>query len=59
MKQIGFERVPTKGAVTKFRKRMDADFNRFFGDLIDYTTDCMNFDDLERYKVVLPTFRTS
>ena len=55
MKLIGFEKVPTKGAVTKFRKRMDADFNRFFGDLIDYTTDCMNFDDLERYKVVLFT----
>jgi len=55
MKLIGFEKVPKKGAVTKFRKRMNVDFNRFFGDLIDYTTDCMNFDDLERYKVVLFT----
>jgi hypothetical protein len=35
MKLIGFEKVPTKGAVTKFRKRMDTDFNRFFGDFID------------------------
>jgi hypothetical protein len=55
MKLIGFEKVPTKGAVTKFRKRMNADFNRFFGVFIDYTTGCMNFDDLERYKVVLFT----
>jgi hypothetical protein len=55
MKRIGFEKVPTKGAVTKFKKRMDADFNRFFGDFIDYTTDCMDFDDLDRYTVVLFT----
>ena len=27
MKQIGLETVPTKGAVTKFRQRMDTDFN--------------------------------
>jgi hypothetical protein len=26
----GFEEVPTKGAVTKFRQRMGTDFNRFF-----------------------------
>jgi hypothetical protein len=55
MKLIGFEKVPTKGAVTKFRKRMDTDFNRFFGDFIDYTTDCLDFDDLDRYTVVLFT----
>jgi len=53
MKLIGFEKVPTKGAVTKFKKRMGADFDRFFGDLIAYISDCMNFDDLEIYQVVL------
>lgn len=30
MKLMGFEKVPTKGTVTKFRDRMGADFNRFF-----------------------------
>ncbi|NQE06452.1 hypothetical protein C5S32_11335 [ANME-1 cluster archaeon GoMg1] len=30
MKLMGFEKVPTKGTVTKFRERMGADFNRFF-----------------------------
>jgi hypothetical protein len=55
MKLIGFEKVPTKGTVTKFRDRMGADFNRFFGDLIAHITDCMNFEDLERYQVVLFT----
>ena len=55
MKLIDFEKVPTKGAVTKFRKRMDTDFNRVFDDFIDYTTDCLDFDDLDRYKVVLFT----
>jgi len=29
MKLMGLEKVPTKGAVTKFRERMSADFNRF------------------------------
>ena len=29
----GFEEVPTKGAVTKFRQRMGTDFNRFFNTL--------------------------
>jgi hypothetical protein len=55
MKLIGFEKVPTKGTLTKFRDRMGADFNRFFGDLIAHITDCMNFEDLERYQVVLFT----
>ena len=36
MKQIGLENVPTKGAVTKFRKRMGTDFNRILGLLIAY-----------------------
>jgi len=55
MKLMGLEKVPTKGAVTKFRERMGADFNRFFGDLIAHITDCMNFDDLERHHVILFT----
>jgi uncharacterized protein with GYD domain len=55
MKLMGLEKVPTKGTVTKFRGRMGADFNRFFGDLIAHITDCMNFEDLERYQVVLFT----
>lgn len=50
-----FEHVPAKGTVTKFRERMGADFNRFFGDLIAYITDCMDFADLERYQVILFT----
>ncbi|RJS81146.1 hypothetical protein CW713_06650 [Methanophagales archaeon] len=29
MKLMGLEKVPTKWAVTKFRERMGADFNRF------------------------------
>jgi len=28
MKRRGFEKVPTKGAVTMFRQRMGTDFNR-------------------------------
>ncbi|MFV9676431.1 MAG: hypothetical protein ACNYVW_02090, partial [Methanosarcinales archaeon] len=53
--QIGLENVPTKGAVTKFRKRMGTDFNRILGLLIAYIHDCMNFDDLDRFHVVLFT----
>ena len=55
MELMGLEKVPTKGTVTKFRERMGADFNRLFGDLIAHITDCMNFEDLERYQVVLFT----
>lgn len=35
MKLIGFEKVSTKGAVTKFRKRMGADFSSIFGDFAE------------------------
>ena len=52
MKLIGFEQVPTKGTVTKFRTRMGADFNRLFGDLTAYINDSMNFEDLEQYHVI-------
>jgi len=55
MKRIGFEHVPAKGTVTKFRERMGTDFNRFFGDLITHITDCIDFADLERYQVILFT----
>jgi|GEM_PF-996224 len=55
MKLMGLEHVPTKGTATKFRERMGADFNRFFGDLIAHITYCMNFADMERYQVVLFT----
>ena len=54
-KRMGFEHVPAKGTVTKFRERMGPDFNRFFVDLITYITDCMDFADLERYQVILFT----
>lgn len=55
MKKLGFEKVPAKGTVTKFRERMGADFNRIFGDLIAHITGCMDFADLERYQVILFT----
>jgi len=55
MKQIGLETVPTKGAVTKFKKRMGTEFNRILGLLIAYIHDCMNFESLDRFHVVLFT----
>lgn len=55
MKRIGFEKVPAKGTVTKFRDRMGSDFNRFFGDLIDHVTGCADFGDIKRLHVVLFT----
>ncbi len=39
MELMGFEKAPTKGAVTKFRERMGGDFNRFFCDLIAISPD--------------------
>lgn len=55
MKRLGFEHVPAKGTVTKFKERLGADFNLFFWDLIAHTTDCMDFADRERYQVILFT----
>ena len=46
MNLIGFEKVPTKGAVTKFRKRMGTDFNRFLGDLIAYIPNLTNLKNI-------------
>jgi len=55
MKRIGFEKVPAKGTVTKFRERMGCDFNRFFEDLISCIIDNIDFGDITRFHVVLFT----
>ncbi|MEA1894869.1 MAG: hypothetical protein U9N36_06680 [Euryarchaeota archaeon] len=55
MKRIGFEEVPAKGTVTKFRERVGCDFNRFFEDLISCITDDMDFGNITRFHVVLFT----
>jgi len=55
MKRLGFETVPTKGAVTKYRNRMGDDFNLFFGDLINHIKELIDFHDLQRFHVTLFT----
>ncbi len=55
MKRIGFENVPAKGTVTKFRERMGCDFNRFSGDLISCIINNIDFGNLTRFRVVLFT----
>ena len=52
MKLMGFEKVPSKGTVTKFRMRMGTDFNRLFGNLTAYLSNCMNFEDMEQHHVI-------
>ncbi|MEA1998317.1 MAG: hypothetical protein U9N61_03195, partial [Euryarchaeota archaeon] len=55
MKRIGFEKVPAKGTVTKFRERMGCDFNRFFEELISCIIGNMDFGNITRFHVVLFT----
>ncbi len=55
MNILGFETVPSKGAVTKFKDRMGDDFNIFFGDLINHITELIDFHDLQRFHVTIFT----
>jgi Transposase DDE domain len=55
MNRLGFETVPSKGAVTKFKDRMADDFNLFFSELINHITELIDFHDLQRFHVTLFT----
>jgi hypothetical protein len=55
MNRMGFETVPSKGTITKFQDRMGDDFNLFFGELINYITELLDFHDLQRFHVTLFT----